>query len=95
MTTLRVEHAVSDFAVWRRAFDGFADARANAGVRSFVIRRPIDDQNYLMLDLEFDDVEAAQRFAGFLREKVWASPETSPALAGAPQTRILDVVDQT
>ncbi len=43
MTTLRIEHAITDYQLWRKAFDGFAEARAQAGVRSFAIRLPVDD----------------------------------------------------
>jgi hypothetical protein len=91
MTTLRIEHAITDYQLWRKAFDGFAQARAQAGVRSFAIRLPADDPQYLMLDLEFDSAGPAQEFAAFLRQHVWSSPASSPGLAGQPQTRILDL----
>jgi hypothetical protein len=92
MTTLRIEHAIHDYETWQRAFDSFAEARAKAGVRSFAIRQPVDDPKYLMLDLEFDTAGRAEAFASFLHEHVWSSPTSSPALAGAPQTRILGLV---
>lgn len=92
MTTLRIEHAIHDYGVWQKAFDSFAEARANAGVLSFAIRQPVDDSKYLMLDLEFDTAGQAETFANFLHQHVWSSPESSPALAGAPQTRVLDLV---
>jgi hypothetical protein len=92
MTTLRIEHAISDYHLWKKAFDGFADARAHAGVRSFAIRLPVDDPKYLMLDLEFDAVGPAETFAEFLVQHVWSSPSSSPGLAGSPQTRILHLV---
>jgi hypothetical protein len=92
MTTLRIEHAITDYQLWKKAFDGFAEARARAGVRSCAIRLPVDDRNYLMLDLEFDTAGAAETFAEFLAQHVWSSPTTSPGLAGAPQTRILNLV---
>jgi hypothetical protein len=92
VTTLRIEHAISDFQLWKTAFDNFAEARANAGVRSFAIRQPVDDPRYLMLDLEFDSADRAEAFAGFLNQHVWSSPTASPGLAGTPQTRILDLV---
>jgi len=92
MTTLRIEHAITDYQLWKKAFDRFAAARENAGVRGTAIRRPADDPNYLMLDLEFDTAEVARTFADFLREHVWSSPASSPGLAGAPQTRILDLM---
>jgi hypothetical protein len=92
MTTLRIEHAITDYQLWKKAFDGFAEARALAGVRSCAIRLPVDDPLYLMLDLEFDTPAAAQTFAEFLAQHVWSSPASSPGLAGAPKTRILDLV---
>lgn len=92
MATLRIEHAIHDYETWEKAFEGFAEARANAGVRSFTIRQPADDPRYLMLDMEFDTAGQAQAFAGFLHEHVWSSPASSPALAGAPRTRILNLV---
>jgi hypothetical protein len=92
MTTLRIEHAIHDYEIWQKAFDTFAEARSNAGVRSFAIRRPVDDPKYLMLDLEFDTAGRAEAFAAFLHQHVWSSPTSSPALAGAPKTWILDLM---
>jgi hypothetical protein len=92
MTTLRIEHAIHDYDLWKTTFDGFADVRTKAGVRAFTIRRPVDNPKYLMLDLEFDRAERADAFATFLRQKIWSSPKSSPGLAGAPQTQILDVI---
>jgi hypothetical protein len=93
LITLRIEHAIHDYAQWKAAFDGFARVRREAGVRRQVIRRPVDDPLYLMLDLEFDDQAAAAGFAAFLEERVWSSPDSAPALAGVPRTRILSVQD--
>src|SRR5260370_39863310 len=92
MTTLRIEHAITDYQLWKKAFDGFAEVRANAEVRSFAIRQPVDAAKYLMLGLEFDNADVAGTFAGFLQQHVWSSPASSPGLAGAPRTRILDLV---
>jgi hypothetical protein len=93
MITLRIEHAITDYQLWKKAFDGFAEARARAGVRGCAIRLPVDDPNYLMLDLEFDTTGGAGAFAEFLVRHVWSSPASSPGLAGTPTTRILDLVD--
>lgn len=92
MTTLRIEHPINDFRVWRAAFDGFADVRSRAGVQKSTIRRPVDDPLYVMLDLEFDTAGGASTFATFLEQQVWSSPAASPGLAGVPRTRILDLV---
>jgi hypothetical protein len=90
--TLRIEHGISDYDLWKKAFDGFAQVRDDAGVRGFRIRRPVDDAGYLMLDLEFDTVEAAAAFARFLEDRVWSSPAAAPALVGVPRSRLLELV---
>lgn len=90
MTTLHIEHAISEFTTWRAAFDRFAPARAEAGVGSHSIRRPTDDPNFVVIDLEFPDVPSAERFLEFLQTRIWASRDNAPALVGTPQTRILE-----
>ncbi len=94
MTTLRIEHAIHDFDQWRAAFDRYAEVRVDAGVRGYTIRRPADDDRYLMLDLEFDTADAATAFARFLEQRVWSSPESAPALAGVPRTRLLELLER-
>ncbi len=90
MATLHIEHAISDFELWRGAFERFEQYRTQAGVRAQRIQRPLDDPNYVVIDLDFDTVGAAERFRDFLTTTVWSSRDKSPALAGAPQTRILE-----
>lgn len=90
MTTLHIEHAISDFALWKGAFDRFADVRRAAGVRSARIAQPVDDDRYVVVDLDFDSTDEARSFLHLLETKVWCSREASPALAGAPRTQILD-----
>ena len=93
MTTLHIEHPVTDFPTWRAAFDRFGPARADAGVRQFRIQRPLDDDHRVLVELDFDEAAGAAAFLGFLRDVVWAVPENSPALAGTPETRILRRAD--
>ena len=92
MPTLHIEHAVTSFTVWRTAFNRFADFRAQAGVRQHRICRPVDDANYVVVDLDFDTVEEARAFLEALRETVWSSRQNAPALVGTPQARILESV---
>jgi hypothetical protein len=93
MTTLRIEHAITDYATWRQAFNSFAAARDRAGVQRHRVLRPVDDERYICVDLDFETVHAAEEFLQFLRASVWSSPERAPALAGKPQTRILTPAD--
>lgn len=89
MVTLHIEHPITDLDTWRSAFDGFAEARRRAGVRADRVHTPIDDPNYVVVDLEFDTPEDAAAFLHFLETEVWANPERAPALAGTPRARIL------
>jgi len=89
MTTLRIEHPITDFTTWREAFDRFATAREGAGVTAHRIRRPEDDDHYVLIDLDFADSASAHGFLRFLRDVVWATPNNAPALAGAPITQVL------
>jgi hypothetical protein len=90
MTTLHIEHAIVDFDLWKTAFARFAAARAGAGVLRHRVSRPVDDPCYVVVDLDFATAEEAEKFLGFLRANVWSSSTNAPALAGAPQTRILE-----
>ena len=43
MATLHIEHPITDLETWRGAFNAFADARKNAGVRAQRVRQPVGD----------------------------------------------------
>jgi hypothetical protein len=89
MTTLHIEHPITDLDVWLAAFDRLTAARANAGVQAQRVMHPIDDPSYIVVDLDFTTTEEAQRFLAFLQDNVWSSSAGSPALSGTPQTRLL------
>lgn len=93
MITLHIEHPISDLQTWLGAFNRFEEARKKAGVRSHRVHQPVDDDKYIYLRLDFDSVEEATAFKGFLENTVWASAEASPALVGTPTARILTEVD--
>ena len=90
MITLHIEHPVSDLTTWRAAFDQFAERRRQGGVCAEWVRHPVDDDHYVLVDLDFATREQAQRFLDFLETTVWASRDSSPALAGTPRTRVLE-----
>jgi hypothetical protein len=95
MPTLHIEHPIKDFATWKAAFDRFAVPRQQAGVLTERVVQPIDDDRYVIVDLEFATVAAAEGFLRFLQTQVWSTPANSPGLAGTPQTRIEDTAAQT
>lgn len=90
MATLHIEHAITDYSTWRKAFDGFAGARRAGGVTATRIAQPIDDPRYIVVDLDFPTTEQASAFLRFLRDKVWASTSSAPALTGTPRTSVLE-----
>jgi hypothetical protein len=90
MFTLSIEHAISDFSTWKQAFDRFAEAREKAGVRSHRVRRPVGNSHHLVIELDFDARDSADNFRQFLHKVVWTNRDASPALAGEPETRILE-----
>ncbi len=92
MATLHIEHPISDLQTWLGAFNRFEEARKKAGVRSQRVHRPVDDDKYVYVRLDFDSVEEAAAFKSFLERTVWTSAEGSPALAGTPKARILTEV---
>lgn len=93
MPTLHIEHAITDLETWLDAFGRFADARKNAGVSTQRLRQPVDDAKYIVVDLEFETVQAAGAFKEFLETVVWQSRDLSPGLGGVPVARILEDVD--
>ncbi|WP_353950508.1 hypothetical protein V6K52_12800 [Knoellia sp. S7-12] len=95
MHTLHIEHPITDYPTWKRAFDGFAQMRADAGVRSHRVAHPVDDDHHIVVDLDFDTAAAAASFREVLRTRVWSRPSASPALAGEPMARVLVVAEHT
>ena len=90
MTTLHIEHPITDLATWRGAFDRFAERRRQGGVCGERLQRPVDDGHYVLVDLDFPTTQQAREFLDFLQTRVWASPDSSPGLTGTPRTSILE-----
>lgn len=93
MPTLHIEHPITDFETWASAFARFSDRRRAAGVRAERVQRPVGNRSYVVIDLEFDTTEEAEAFLAFLKTTVWGVRENAPALAGTPETAILEPVD--
>ena len=70
MFTLRIEHPVPSFEGWKKAFDSDPLGREKSGVRRYRILRPVNDPNYVMVDLEFDTASQAEALLAAMRV-VW------------------------
>lgn len=90
MYILRIEHPVPDFDGWKKAFDSDPVGREKAGVRRYRVLRPIDDANYVMIDLEFETARQAETLLAALRV-VWGRVEGTIMMN--PQARIVEMVE--
>lgn len=89
MITLQIEHRITDYPTWRRAFDRFQGVRERAGVVADRVRAPVGDPQRLAIELDFGTVEQARAFRDFLIAEVWSTPDAAPALVGVPDIRLL------
>ena len=93
MPVLHIEHEISELAVWLDAFKRSAPAREAAGVTRTEVYQPADDPNYVVIDLTFENLDAAKHFRELLINQIWSSPESAPALVGPPTARVLEEVE--
>ena len=91
MPTLRIEHSVPDFAMWKRAFDSDPADRKGSGVRRYEVFRSVADPNFVMIDLEFDSQAEAEGLLATM-QRIWSSGD-GQRVTRNPQARIVDKVE--
>jgi len=89
MHTLRIEHAIHDFDTWMHAFESDPAQRGASGVRNYRILRDVEDPLYVMIDLDFDQLEEVEAFLETMR-KIWNRVEGT--VMTGPQSRIAELV---
>ncbi|MCB9419741.1 MAG: hypothetical protein H6667_08050 [Ardenticatenaceae bacterium] len=90
MYILRIEHPILNYDGWKQAFDNDPVGREKSGVRRYQILRPVDDPNYVMIDLEFDTVNQAEALLAAMRV-VWGRVEGTIMMN--PESRIVEAVE--
>lgn len=90
MVMLRIEHPVPNYVGWKQAFDSDPVGREKSGVRRYQILRPVDDPNYVMIDLEFDTVQQAEALLAAMRV-VWGRVEGT--IMTNPKARIVEIAE--
>jgi hypothetical protein len=90
MPILRVQHSVPDFESWKRAFESDPVDRKGSGVRRYSVYRPVGNPNFVIVDLELETVEAAERLLEKLR-RLWAGP--GGAVMRSPEAQVIEIVD--
>ena len=93
MPVLHIEHEITELAVWLDAFEKLAPAREAAGVTRTEVYQRADDPNYIVINLSFENLDAATKFREFLINQIWSSPDSAPALMGLPTARVLEEVE--
>jgi hypothetical protein len=91
MPVLRIEHPVPDFDGWKAAFDNDPLGREQSGVRRYSVLRPVDDPNYVLVDLEFNSRADAEAMRAALTE-MWRRVEAE-GLIGSQRAQIVDTVE--
>ena len=69
MFILHIEHKVPNFDGWKKAFESDPINRKKSGVRRYNILRPMDDPNYVIIDLEFESLKAAEDAPPYARKR--------------------------
>jgi quinol monooxygenase YgiN len=70
-----VRHEVADYAAWKRAFDGHAEARARAGIVGHAVNRSEKDPNMVVIYLQAESLDSLHAFA--------ASPDVKKVMQAA------------
>ena len=90
MVILQIEHKVQRFEDWKKVFDSDPIGRKKMGVKRYAVYRLSDDPQYVVIDLEFEDLTGAQATREALR-RLWTNVEGKIMLD--PKVRTLDVVE--
>jgi hypothetical protein len=90
MHTLRIEHRVQDYDRWKQIFDSDPADRKGSGVRAYRVMRAVDERDLVLIDLDFDTVEAAQAMHHKMLG-IWAGP--GRAVMVSPTARVVESVE--
>jgi ribose 5-phosphate isomerase len=90
MITLRIEHKIASYDSWKKAFDSDPINRKQSGVKRYRIYRPVDNDEFVIIDLDFDNLEQAQATQTALH-KMFGMIEGK--LIFGPKTQILTVAE--
>lgn len=90
MYILRIEHPVPSFQGWKQAFDNDPLDRKKMGVKRSRVYRAVDDRNFILIDLEFEQNNQAQAMLTALK-KLWGQVEGKVMSGG--KARIIEQLE--
>jgi hypothetical protein len=90
MIVLQIEHPVPNFDGWKKAFDNDPVDRKQAGVKRYKIFTQKDNSNYVIIELEFENLKAAETLLSAL-QKLWNKVEGT--IITSPKARIIELIE--
>jgi hypothetical protein len=90
MYTLCIEHPVPNYEKWKEAFDSDPVGREKMHVRRYQVLRPVDNPNYVMIQLEFDTASDAEALLTAMRA-VWSRVEGT--IMTNPKAQIVEIAE--
>jgi hypothetical protein len=90
MYLLRIEHPIINYEGWKKAFDNDPAGRQKSGVLQYRVLRPVDDVNFIMIDLEFNTAAEAEALLAEMRV-IWGKVEGKIMMN--PKARIVEIVE--
>ena len=88
MIVLQIEHAVSSYDGWKKAFDSDPINRKKSGVKRYQVYQTVEDPNYVVIDLYFDSLEECTGALNAL-QKLWSKVQGTVMVN--PKARMLSV----
>jgi quinol monooxygenase YgiN len=92
VATLFVRHPVSDYAVWKRAYDEVAPLRKSHGVTGASVHRDASDPNVVVVTHRFATAAAA---SGFMALEGLKSAMQKAGVSGPPVFWVTEDVEAT
>ncbi|HMR99640.1 MAG TPA: hypothetical protein PKE62_10310 [Anaerolineales bacterium] len=90
MYKLCIEHPVPSYEKWKNAFDSDPVGREKMRVRRYQVLRPVDNPNYVVIQLEFDTVGDAEALLAAMRA-VWSRVEGT--IMTNPKAQIVEIAE--
>ena len=88
MIVLQIEHNVSSYDGWKKAFDNDPIDRKKSGVKRYQVYQSVEDPNYVVIDLYFDSIEESKSALNAL-QKLW--PKVQGTIMVNPKARMLTI----
>ena len=88
MIVLQVEHSISSYDGWKKAFDSDPINRRKSGVKRYQIYQSVDNPKYVVIDLYFDNLDQSLATLKALQE-MWTKVQGTVMVN--PKARVLTI----